>query len=96
MIPLRIKGPHRIVTLQVPGKRAARILCMMQKDAAGGDAYYVMAENEGSPLKWRSMIQGNAVRRLRNEFKGNITEEAYVDEIDAEMILLCTMEASKA
>ncbi len=97
MFPLNFEGLHRIVTLRVPGKPRTRILCMMDKDANGADAYYVMAENDGSPLRWRSMIQGNAARRLRSEFKDRIVEEARVDDLDAAMILLCATEVpSKA
>ncbi len=92
-----LRGTHTIVTLQLPGKAPAVFLCMMQQDANGDDAYYVMAENDGSPLRWRSMIQGNAARRLRSEFKDRIVEEARVDDLDAAMILLCATEVpSKA
>jgi hypothetical protein len=91
-----MKGTHRVVTLRMPGGRPARILCLMQPDANGADAYYVLAENEGHALKWRSMVQGNAVRRLRTEFKNSILDEAEVDEFDVESIFLCTTEVSKA
>lgn len=91
-----IKGKHKIVTLQVPGRQPARILCLMQKDAGGADAYYVLAECEGRALKWRSMIRDNAIRRLRDEFKENIAEETDVDALDVETIFLCTTEVSKA
>ncbi len=94
--PGNIQGAHRIVTLNVPGRQPARILCLMQKDDLGSDAYYVLAENEGNALKWRSMIRDNAIRRLRSEFKSNITEEAEVDALDVETIFLCATEVSKA
>lgn len=87
---------HKIVTLRPPGLPPARFLCMVRQDADGGDAYYVMAENDGSPLRWRSRVQGSAARRLRSEFKHRITEEADVDELDVAMIFLCATEVSKA
>ena len=97
MNPLgNIKGTHKLVTLQVPGRQPARILCLLQKDAAGIDAYYVLAECEGRALKWRSMIRDNAIRRLRDEFVANITREEDVDALDVETIFLCTTEVSKA
>ena len=97
MNPLgNIRGTHKVVTLEVPGRQRARILCLLQKDASGDDAYYVLAECEGRALKWRSMIKDNAVRRLRDEFVGNITAEEEVDSLDVETIFLCTTEVSKA
>lgn len=97
MNPLaNIKGTHKLVTLQVPGRQPARILCLVQKDAEGEDAYYVLAECEGRALKWRSMIKDNAIRRLRDEFIGHITDAAEVDSLDVETIFLCTTEVSKA
>ena len=91
-----IRGTHKVVTLQVPGRPQAQILCLMQKDASGEDAYYVLAECEGRALKWRSMIKDNAIRRLRDEFLGSITSEVEVDSLDVETIFLCTTEVSKA
>lgn len=97
MNPLgNIKGTHKVVTLRVPGRQPTRILCLLQKDAAGADAYYVLAECDGRPLKWRSMIRDNAVRRLRDEFVVNISEEEDADALDVETIFLCTTEVSKA
>ncbi len=96
-LPGSLQGAHhRIVTLAVPGRQPARILCLMQKDDRGADAYYVLAENEGNALQWRSMVRDNAARRLRSEFKNNITEEAEVDALDVESILLCATEVSRA
>lgn len=97
MNPLgNIKGTHKVVTLQVPGRSPAKILCLLQQDAAGDDAYYVLAECEGKALKWRSMIKDNAIRRLRDEFIDNITVEQEVDALDVETIFFCTTEVSKA
>ncbi|MDR0362891.1 MAG: hypothetical protein LBJ46_09465 [Planctomycetota bacterium] len=91
-----VNGTHKIVTLRVPGRPPARVLCLCKKDAeSGGDAYYVLAENEGKALKWRSMIRDNAVRRLREEFLLNIIEEQDVDNFDVEAIFFCSAEASK-
>lgn len=91
-----IKGTHKIVTLEVPGRQTSRILCLVQKDATGEDAFYVLAECEGRALKWRSMIKDNAVRRLKDEFVGGVTEAREVDALDVETIFLCTTEVSKA
>ena len=91
-----IKGTHKVVTLQVPGRQPTRILCLMQKDAGGDDAYYVLAECEGHALKWRSMIKDSAIRRLRDEFVGSIVATEDVDSLDVETIFLCTNEATKA
>ena len=91
-----LKGKHKLITLRVPGRPPARILCLMQKDANGADAYYVLAECEGNALKWRSMIKDNAIRRLRDEFVNNITDEREVDSLDVETIFFCATEASKA
>lgn len=97
MNPLsNIKGTHKVVTLRVPGRQPARILCLLQQDASGEDAYYVLAECEGHALKWRSMIKDNAIRRLRDEFVAYITDSAEVDALDVETIFFCTTEASKA
>ena len=97
MNPLgNMAGVHKIISLQVPGRAPARILCLVQQDASGDDAYYVLAECEGKALKWRSMIKDNAVRRLRDEFVNNITAEQEVDALDVETIFFCTTEASKA
>lgn len=96
MNPLgKIKGTHKIVTLQVPGRAPARILCLHQVDETGEDAYYVLAENEGKAIKWRSMIKDNSVRRLKDEFVLNITDEQEVDTLDVETIFFCSAEASK-
>ncbi len=94
--PGNMKGTHKLVTIQVPGRAPARILCLTQKDGVGSDAYYVLAECEGRALKWRSMIRDNAVRRLRDEFLGSITAEQEVDTLDVETIFLCAAEPSKA
>lgn len=91
-----IKGRHKVITLEVPGRQAARVLCLVQKDAGGDDAYYVLAECGENALKWRSMIKDNAIRRLREEFVENITAEEDVDALDVETIFLCTTEVSKA
>lgn len=91
-----IRGTHKVITLEVPGRLPANILCLMQKDANGEDAYYVLAECEGRALKWRSMIKDNAIRRLRDEFVENIIAEEEVDTLDVETIFLCTTEVSKA
>lgn len=97
MNPLsNIKGTHKVVTLRVPGRQPARILCLAQPDGAGEDAYYVLAECEGSALRWRSMIKDNAVRRLRDEFLRCISDEEVIDTLDVETIFFCTVEASKA
>lgn len=90
------RGVHKLVTLRVPGRDATRILCLLQQDADGKDAYYVLAECEGKPLKWRSMIKDNTVRRLRDEFVDSITMEQEVDALDVETIFFCTTEVSKA
>ena len=90
-----IKGRHRVLTLEVPGRPVSRILCLMQKDASGDDAYYVLAECEGRALKWRSMIKDNAVRRLRDEYVNGITATEDVDSLDVETIFLCTTEVTK-
>lgn len=96
MNPLsNIKGTHKVVTLRVPGRQPARILCLMQQDASGDDAYYVLAECEGRAFKWRSMIKDNAIRRLRDEFVGYISEEEEVDSLDVETIFFCTTETTK-
>lgn len=96
MTPLgNINGVHRVVTLDVPGRSRARVLCLIQKDGNGEDAYYVLAECESTALKWRSMIRDNTIRRLRDEFIDNITVEEDVDNLDVETIFLCTTEASK-
>jgi hypothetical protein len=87
-----LRGSHKIVTLQLPGRSPAVFLCMTQQDADGGDASYVMAENDGSPLRWKNCIRGNAARRLRNEFRDRIVGESKVDDLDAAMILLCATE----
>ena len=91
-----LKGTHKIVTLQVPGRSPTRILCLTQKDAAHEEAYYVLAECEGRALKWRSMIKDNAIRRLRDEFVPNIIGLEEIDALDVETIFLCTTEVSKA
>lgn len=90
-----IKGRHQVLTLETPGRPVSRVLCLMQKDASGEDAYYVLAECEGRALKWRSMIKDNAVRRLREEFMNSITATEEADSLDVETIFLCTTEASK-
>ncbi|MCD8138932.1 MAG: hypothetical protein LUE17_03980 [Planctomycetaceae bacterium] len=91
-----LKGTHKIVTLQVPGRGPARILCLTQKDATNDEAYYVLAECEGKALKWRSMIKDNAIRRLRDEFVPSIVALEEIDALDVETIFLCTTEVSKA
>ena len=97
MNPLsNIKGTHKVVTLRIPGRQPARILCLAQPDGEGEDAYYVLAECEGHALKWRSMIKDSAVRRLRDEFLRYITREDVIDTLDVETIFFCTAEASKA
>lgn len=96
MDPLgKIKGTHVIVTLQVPGRPPARILCLRQRDESGGDVYYVLAECEGKALKWRSMVKDNSVRRLKDEFVVNIVDEREVDQLDVETIFFCSAEATK-
>ncbi len=96
MNPLsNIKGTHTVITLRVPGRGPARILCLIQQDASGADAYYVLAECEGRALKWRSMIKDNAVRRLRDEFVGCICDKQNVDALDVETIFFCTTETMK-
>jgi hypothetical protein len=97
MDPLaNIHGTHKVLTLEVPGRTSAKILCLAQEDADGSEAYYVLAECEGKALKWRSMIKDNAIRRLRDEYVGNITDAVEVDALDVETIFFCTIEASKA
>ena len=97
MNPLgKLKGTHKIVTLQVPDRQPAKILCLHQVGDDGVDAYYVLAECEGKALKWRSMIKENSVRRLKDEFVRNITAEQEVDQLDVETIFFCSAEASKA
>ena len=91
-----VRGTHKLITLEVTGRTRTRILCLVQRDNSGEDAYYVLAECEGKALKWRSMIKDNAVRRLRDEFVDNITEELDVDALDVETIFFCTTEVSKA
>ena len=92
----KVKGTHKLVTLAVQDRPVMRVLCLLQKDADGEDAYYVLAECEGKPLKWRSMIKDNSVRRLRDEFLDDIVSEEEVDTLDVETIFFCTIEASKA
>lgn len=91
----KIKGKHKIVTLELPGRLPTRILCLCQPDDNEGDAYYVLAENEGKALKWKSLIKENTVRRLKDEYLENITGEREVDQLDVEMIFFCSAEASK-
>ncbi len=91
-----LKGTHKIITLEVPGRGPARILCLVQRDAAGIDGYYVLAEREGRALKWRSMIKDNAVRRLRDEFIAFISRIEDADMLDVETIFFLTAEVSKA
>lgn len=91
-----LKGTHKLVTLRVPGRQPTTILCLTQKDSAGVEAYYVLAECEGRPLKWRSMIKDNAIRRLREQFVAHITDAREVDNLDVETIFVCTTEVSKA
>jgi|GEM_PF-2005313 hypothetical protein len=96
MSPLgSLQGTHKVVTLRVPGRQEARMLCLIQDDPSGGSAYYVLAECEGSAIRWRSMIRDNSIRRLRAEFIANITSECVVDGLDVETIFLCTAETSK-
>lgn len=97
MNPLEsIKGTHKVITLEIPGREPTRILCLLQQDSNGEDAYYVLAECEGRALKWRSMIKDSAIRRLRDEYVENISAEVVVDDLDVETIFLCTTEVSKA
>lgn len=97
MNPLEnIKGVHRLVTLELPGRAPARMLCLVQQDANGDSAYYVLAECEGKALKWRSMIRENSIHRLKSEFLNNITSEVDLDTLDVETIFLCTTEVTKA
>jgi hypothetical protein len=96
MNPLsHIKGTHKVITLRVPGRQPARVLCLIQQDASGDDAYYVLAECEGPALKWRSMIKDNAIRRLRDEFVGCIDGAVEVDALDVESIFFCAAETAK-
>ena len=88
------KGAHVVVTVQVPNHLPARVLCKRQSDDNGANIYYVLAECEGKPLKWRSMVKDNAVRRLKDEFIANITEEYVVDQLDVETIFFCSAEAT--
>lgn len=90
-----INGVHRVVTLDVPGRARTRVLCLIQKDGKGDDAYYALAECEAKALRWRSMIKDNAIRRLRDELIENIIVEEDVDSLDVETIFFCTVEASK-
>jgi hypothetical protein len=97
MNPLdNIKGTHKVVTLRVPGRQPARLLCLAQPDDIGEEGYYVLAECDGTALRWRNMIKDNAVRRLRDEFVRFITDEDVVDLLDVETIFFCTAEVSKA
>lgn len=92
------RGTHKIVTLDIPGRPKTHVLCLRQDDNPEGatPAYYVLAECDGKPLKWRSMIKDNAVRRLRDEFVQNIVREEDVDNLDMEMIFFCSTEPSNA
>ncbi len=97
MTPWRnLHGKHQLVTLQLPGRRPMNILCLREKDKQGVEAFYVLAECEGRALYWRSLVRDNSIRRLRDEFLKNITAVEDVDQIDVEMIFLCTAEVSKA
>lgn len=91
-----LQGSHRVVSLKVSGRPVTRVLCLVQKDASGQDAYYVLAECEGKAFRWRSMIRDNTVRRLRDEVVGNIVDEREADSLDVELIFFCTAEATKA
>lgn len=91
-----LDGAHRLVTLNLPGRSPTCILCLVQKDSINCDVYYVLAECESRALRWRSMIRGNTVRRLRDEVVGHIVDEQPVDGLDVETIFFCTSAASKA
>ena len=93
----KIKGKHKLIGIDIPGRPRAVLLCLLQRDDSGREAYYVLAERDGpSSLKWRSMVKDNSVRRLKDEFIGNIVESRDVDELDVETILFCAAEVSKA
>lgn len=91
-----VQGTHKLVTLQVPGRPPARLLCLVQRGGGGDEAYYVLAECEGRALKWRSMIKDSAVRRLKDEFVDSITTEQEVDALEVETIFFCAAEAPSA
>ncbi len=91
-----VNGTHKIITLAVPGRARARVLCLVQRDSADADAYYVLAECEGRAIRWRSMVKDNAVHRLKDEFVQHIASEVEVDDFDVESIFFCTTEVSKA
>ena len=88
------KGAHVVVTVQVPNHLPTRVLCKRQKDDSGSNVYFVLAECEGRPLKWRSMVKDNAVRRLKDEYIASISEEYEVDQLDVETIFFCSAEAT--
>ena len=90
-----INGTHRIITLAVPGRAQALVLCLVQSDSAGADSYYVLAECEGRYTRWRSMVKDNAVHRLKDEFVPFITNQEEIDDFDVESIFFCTTEVSK-
>lgn len=93
----KVKGRHKLIGIDIPGRPRAVLLCLLRQEDSGRDAYYVLAERDGaSPLKWRSMVRDNSARRLKDEFIGNIVESRDVDELDVEMILFCAAEVSKA
>ncbi|MDR1536194.1 MAG: hypothetical protein LBU64_14085 [Planctomycetota bacterium] len=88
---------YKLVGIDTPGRPPAVLLCLLQTDSLGREAYYVLAERDGrSSLKWRSMLKGNTVRRLKDEFRERIVDSREVDELDVETIFLCAAEVSKA
>ncbi|MDR1519309.1 MAG: hypothetical protein LBU23_04075 [Planctomycetota bacterium] len=92
-----IQGIHKLIGIDVPGRPRAVLLCLLQTDESGGDAYYVLAERDGSnSLKWRSLVKDNSVRRLKDEFLERIVLSQDVDELDVETIFFCATEVSKA
>ena len=88
-------GEHKLVTITAPGRAPTHLLCLVQNDSEGEKAYYVLAEQEDRPTKWRSLIKDNMVRKLKDEFVATILNEQAVDELDVETIFFCTTEVSK-
>lgn len=91
-----IDGTHKVVRLGMPGQKPVTILCLVQNDTGGAKTYYILAESDAGPLRWRSMVRGNAVHRLRDELVGNIMEETEADEMDVEMIFFLSAVHSNA
>lgn len=88
-------GVHKLVTITAPGRIPTHVLCLVQMDSAGEKAYYVLAEQEDRPTRWRLLIKDNMVRKLKDEFVATILNEWEVDGLDVETIFFCATETSK-